>query len=209
MIVPQFVGVSADKKIDLQSLVPQGDEVIDTAEIKVLNKGGVGVEDYIWTKGKSIGETSDCWADEDQEEKIEGKTFTPGTGLWVYGEDEQALQSSGQVELTNDIIFNLRQGAIGCGNPYPVEIDLQDILPEGDEIIDTVEIKVLNKGGVGVEDYIWTKGKSIGETSDCWADEDQEEKIEGRKVLPGEGLWVYGEDGQTLRFPVPSYGGEE
>lgn len=203
MITAQFVNIGASKNIDLQSLVPTGSGIIDQTEIKVLNAGGVGVEDYIWTSGSDVDSDTDCWANEDQDTKITDRAFEPGTGLWVYGEDGQGIRSSGEVEQVNDVVFPLRHGAIGCGNPYPVAINLQDIVPEGDGIIDQAEIKVLNAGGVGVEDYIWTAGSDVDSETDCWANEDQDTKITDRMIQPGEGLWVYGEDGQSLRFCNP------
>ena len=203
MIAPQFVNIGTSKDIDLQSLTPTGSGVIDQAEIKVLNSYGVGVEDYIWTSGDDVDSVNDCWANEDQDTKINDRTFAPGTGLWVYGKSGQGLRSVGEVEQVNDIVFPLCSGAIGCGNPFPVALDLQNIIPEGSGIIDQAEIKVLNSYGVGVEDYIWTSGDDVDSVNDCWANEDQDTKITGRMVLPGEGLWVYGKNGQSLRFCNP------
>ncbi len=199
MVTPQFSPITGNT-ISLDSLVPTGENLADNIDIRVLDSAGRTVDGcaYAWNDWV---DTNPCWANEDFE-KVEGVTFAPGQGLWVYGKSTtQGLQSVGQVGFS-DVIVTLRNGGTPTGNPFPVSIDLQDILPEGENLPDNVDIRVLDSAGRTVDGcaYAWNDWV---DTNPCWATEDFE-KAEDVSFDPGQGLWVYGKStNQTLRFPAP------
>jgi hypothetical protein len=100
------------------------------------------------------------------------------------------------------VIVTLRNGGTPTGNPFPVAIDLQDIIPQGDNLSDNVDIRVLDAAGRTVDGCAWAWNDWL-EDDPCWANGDFE-KAEGITFGPGQGLWVYGKNtNQSLRFPAP------
>ena len=96
--------------------------------------------------------------------------------------------------------MHLSAGGTGAGNPFPVTIDLQDIVPEGDDLSDRVEIQTLDAAGRTVASYMWNDWAN---DTACWVDGDFA-PIEGVSFTPGQGLWVFGaNDAQYIRFPAP------
>ena len=195
MVTPQFQSVGAGD-LSIDSLIPTGDDTSDSVEIQTLDAYGRTVAAYTWNDWMH---ESACWVDGDFE-KIEGVTFTPGQGLWVSGStSEQGLQGAGKVG-TSDVSVQLRFGGTATGNPFPVSVDLNDIVPQGEALSDSVEIQTLDAYGRTVAAYTWHDWMH---ESACWVDGDFE-KIEGVTFTPGQGLWVSGSDTtQYLRFPAP------
>ena len=199
MVTPQFIPV-AGGKMSLDSLVAIGETAVDNVNIRVLDSAGRTVEgcDYTWN---DYMYDDPCWVNADFE-KVEDISFAAGQGLWVYGSSaDEGLQSAGQVG-TNDVTVTLRFGATPTGNPFPVSIDLQDIIATGDTAVDNVNIRVLDSAGRTVEgsDYTWN---DYMYDDPCWVNADFE-KVEGVSFAPGQGLWVYGSsDSEGLCFPAP------
>ena len=198
MLTPQFVPVNGADAIALKDLTPVGDDV-DTdggITIQTLSSGGRTVDMYQWIDwGDPKG-----WCDGDYA-IVDGVTFPAGQGLWVTGtSDGAAIQSAGKVG-TADAVVQLRSGATATGNPFPITIDLQDIVPEGEDI-DTdggITIQTLSSGGRTVDMYQWIDwGDPKG-----WCDGDYT-LVEGVTFPAGQGLWVTGtKDTEYLRFPAP------
>ncbi len=199
MVTPQFAPMTGNT-ISLDSLVPTGENLSDNIDIRVLDSAGRTVDGctYIWNEWTA---DEPCWADEDFE-KVEGVAFAPGQGLWVYAKNtSQGLRSAGQVGV-QDVVVTLRSGGTPTGNPFPVSIDLQDLVPQGENLSDNIDIRVLDSAGRTVDGctYIWNEWTA---DEPCWADEDFE-PVEGVTFAPGQGLWVYGKNtSQSLRFPAP------
>lgn len=80
MVTPQFVGIESDG-LDLQSLKANGDETSDNVYIQTLDAYGRTLTSYGWNDWAT---EEACWVNDDYE-KVEGVTFTPGLGLWVQG----------------------------------------------------------------------------------------------------------------------------
>ena len=199
MVTPQFAPMSGNT-ISLDSLVPTGENLPDNIDIRVLDSYGRTVDGCAYAWNDWVADEP-CWATEDFE-KAEGITFAPGQGLWVYGKTtSQGLRSAGQVGIA-DVIVTLRNGGTPTGNPFPVAIDLDDILPEGENLPDNIDIRVLDAYGRTVDGCAYAWNDWVADTP-CWATEDFE-KAEGITFAPGQGLWVYGKStSQTLRFPAP------
>ena len=194
MTTPQFINVGAGESMPITALSPTGDDV-DGVEIQTLTAYGYTDKFYTWNTW--MYETP-CWVDENLE-AVEDVSFDPGAGLWVQGAStEQSLQSAGKVG-TDDVVVTLRFGATATGNPYPVSLDINDILPEGDDV-DGVEIQTLTAYGYTDKFYTWNTW--MYETP-CWVDENLE-AVENVSFGPGAGLWVQGAStSQSLRFPAP------
>ena len=82
MVTPQFAPMSGNT-ISLDSLVPTGENLSDNVDIRVLDAAGRTVDGCTYTWNDWTADEP-CWADEDFE-KVEGVSFAPGQGLWVYG----------------------------------------------------------------------------------------------------------------------------
>ena len=198
MLTPQFVPVNGATRIALEDLVPVGDDV-DTdggITIQTLSAGGRTVDMYMYLDwGDPKG-----WCD-DSYTVVEGVTFGIGDGLWTTGTGTgAAIQYAGKVG-TGDVSVQLKNGATATGNPFPTTLNLQDILPEGEDI-DTdggITIQTLSPGGRTVDMYMYLDwGDPKG-----WCD-DSYTLVEEVTFAPGEGLWVTGtKNTEYLRFPAP------
>ena len=196
MVVPQFVNIGNSESIPLSTLVPNGDDTSDNVSVQTLDAFGRGLDSYVWNDWMF---EEACWVD-DNLEKVENVTFEPGQGLWVTGSaSSQGLQSAGKVNAS-DVVVQLRSGATATGNPYPIAIRLQDIVPEGDDTSDNVSVQTLDAFGRGLASYVWNDWMF---DSACWVD-DNLEAATGVEYPAGQGLWVTGStDAQYLRFAAP------
>ena len=131
---------------------------------------------------------------------VEGVSFEPGAGLWVQGLTvNQGIQSAGKVGKL-DVVVTLKNGFTAAGNPFPIPIDLQDIVAEGDEVADNVVIQTLDQGGYTLKSYAWNDWAA---EKPCWVDDDYN-PVENVTFEPGAGLWVQGiSSTQSIRFPAP------
>lgn len=198
MATPQFVNVDASSSIELVSLVPTGEDISDNVEIQLLTAGGNTESYYTWNDWMY---ESACWVDGGLNE-ASGVVFAPGQGLWIMGTSaSQGFQSSGKVG-TNDVVVTLRNGGTATGNPFPVSIKLNDIVPTGEDTSDDVEIQILTPGGNTDTFYTWNDWMY---ESPCWVDADLNE-VKEVTFGPGQGLWVMGTStDQGLYFPTPHF----
>lgn len=195
MVSAQFTNVSGGA-MPLQSIVPQGDDLSDNIAVATLDAAGYTVDTYVWNDW-SFDEP--CWVN-DEFEKVNGVTIAQGCALWVQASSvAQALQSAGKVE-TEDVVVQLKNGNTGVGNPFPVGVDLQEIIPEGEDLSDNIAIATLDAAGYTADTYVWNDWSF---DNPCWVN-DEFEKVEGVTIGPGQGLWVQGSSvSQSLRFPAP------
>ena len=202
MATPQFVGIGASSTIDLQSLKPIGENASDNISIQTLDAYGRSVDYYIWCDWAGESGDQEAWSD-GSGDVIEGVTFAPGTGLWIQGlSTEQGIQSAGAVGKS-DVAIALGSGFTATGNPFPTTLDLQDIVPQGENLSDNVSIQTLDAYGRSVDYYIWCDWAGESGDQEAWSD-GSGEIIEGVKFAPGQGLWVQGSaTGQYLQFPAP------
>ena len=201
MVTAQFLPITG-AAVDLTSIVPVGDELSDNVAIQTLDAFGRTVNNYIWNDWMY---DNACWTDASDDSEVTAGTviFNPGQGLWVFGSTSgQSVQFAGKVG-TADISVQLQNGATGTGNPFPVSLDLADIVPVGDNLSDNVAIQTLDAFGRTVNNYIWNDWMY---DNACWTDGSDDSEIVTGDVSfePGRGLWVFGSsDSQYLQFPAP------
>ena len=202
MIAPQFVNIGTDGAFPLQSIIPTGENLSDNVFLQTLDAYGRTVDSYNWIDWAGPDSDQEAWADDDGN-IVEGVSFEPGQGLWIYGVSaDQGIQTAGKVG-TSDVTVSLLAGAVGAGNPFPVAINLQDILPEGDDLSDNVFIQTLDAYGRTVDSYNWIDWAGPDSDQEAWADDDGN-IVEGVSFEPGQGLWIYGTStSQSIRFPAP------
>ena len=195
MTAPQFLNIGSDE-MPLQSIIPTGDDTSDNVFIQTLTAGGMTLASYSWNDWAC---DEPCWVNDDYE-KVGGVSFAPGQGLWIQGSSAtQGIQSSGQVG-TEDVSVTLKYGFTAAGNPFPVAINLQDIIAEGSDTSDNVFIQTLTPGGLTIAAYSWNDWAC---DEPCWVNDDYE-KVEGVIFAPGQGLWIQGlSEEQSVRFPAP------
>ena len=200
----QFFNVGTDTAINLQDIKPIGDDTSDNVIIQTLDAFGNGVSMYNWINYAGESGDQEAWIDADTFEVVTDVTFAPGQGLWVDGSsDAQYLQTAGKVGK-EDLTVTLRAGSTAIVNPFPVEVNLQDIIPVGDETSDNVIIQTLDAFGNGVAMYNWVDYAGDSGDQEAWIDADTFEVVTDVVFAPGAGLWVDGSSSdQGLRFPAP------
>ena len=211
MVTAQFLTVG-DEMISLNDIKPLGDGVVDTVEIQTLTSAGYTDKSYVWIDyaGENWDETG--WIDNNAEmgdyyELVKDVKFPVGAGLWIFGAAELSIQSAGQVN-TSDVVVNLRPGATATGNPFPIDLNLADILPLGDGVVDTVEIQTLTSAGYTDKSYVWIDYAEENWDETGWIDNNAEmgdyyELVKDVTIPAGSGLWIFGADGLSIRFPAP------
>ena len=199
MVAPQFLNIGSEGAMPLVSLTPTGSDLSDNVAVQTLDAAGYTVDNYMWVDW--MGDDP-CWIDGDFNVVDDTVTFAPGQGLWVYGSDSsQGFQSAGKVG-TSDVVVTLRNGATGAGNPFPVALALNDILPAGSDLSDNVAVQTLDAAGYTVDNYMWVDW--MGDDP-CWIDGDFNIVDDTVTFEPGQGLWVYGTSSdQSIRFPAPT-----
>ena len=202
MATPQFVGIGSGVGMGLQSIKALGDGASDSVIIQTLDTFGNGVDSYIWCNWAGDNGDQEAWSD-GSGAIIEGVTFAPGQGLWIQGSAAgQAVMTAGEVG-SSDVVINLTEGFTAAGNPFPVSVDLQDIIATGEGASDSVIIQTLDEYGNGVDSYIRCNWAGDNGDQEAWSD-GSGAIIEGVTFAPGQGLWIQGSaEGQAIRFPAP------
>ena len=211
MVTPQFLTVG-EETIFLDDIKPVGDGASDTVVIQTLTSAGFTDKSYMWIDYAGPDWDQIGWIDSnadlgDYYELVTDVTFPAGASLWVFGADALSIQSAGQVN-TDDIEITLRSGATAVGNPYPIEVALTDILPIGDGASDTVVIQTLTSAGYTDKSYMWIDYAGEDWDQAGWIDSNAElgdyyELLTDVTFPAGAGLWVFGAEGLSIRFPAP------
>ena len=198
----QFVSVGGDAAMPLQSIIPTGEDTSDNVTLQTLDAYGNSVDMYTWINWAGDNGDEEGWVD-DSYTIVEGVTFPAGQGLWVSGSsDAQGFQSAGAVGKL-EINVGLRAGFTAVVNPFPVSVDLQDILPTGEDTSDNVTMQTLDAYGNSVDMYTWINWAGDNGDEEGWVD-DSYTIVEGVSFAPGQGLWVSGSaETQGIQFPAP------
>ena len=195
MVTSQFLGIGSNG-IQLQDIKAYGENTSDNVYIQTLDAYGRTGESYGWNDWAT---DKACWVNDDYE-PVEEVSFEAGQGLWVQGlSKDQSLQTSGSVG-TSDVIVILKSGCTAIGNPFPVAINLQDIIASGEGASDNVYIQTLDAYGRTSESYGWNDWAT---DTACWVNDDYE-PVEGVSFAAGQGLWVQGiSKVQSIVLPAP------
>ena len=187
MIGAQILGIgSQDGSVNLQSIVPQGNDCVDNVSLSKLGPYGTTEITYTWI---DYGSEGGAYWTEDGDSKATGVTFIPGEALWIQASgSDQFVQSKGQVS-TSDISVRLREGATMVSNPTPITIDIQKILPTGPDCVDNLSMSKVGPYGTTETTYTWI---DYGSEGGAYWTEDGDSKASGSgvKIEPGAGLWL-------------------
>ena len=200
MLTPQFINVGGGE-MHIQDIKPQGDDTSDNVTLQTLDKYGFTLKSYTWINWAGDNSDQEAWVDDSY--AIVDDSFPSAMGLWIQGAtDQQSIMSAGAVGI-QDVCFSLCQGgSTALGNPFPVSINIQDILPEGPDCSDNVTIQTLDKYGFTVSSYTWINWAGDNSDQEAWVDDGY--SIVDIDFAAGQGLWVQGSsDEQLLRFPAP------
>ena len=200
----QFVNIGSDVAMPIQSIIPTGDDTSDNVYMQTLDAYGNGVAMYNWIDYAGDSGDEKAWIDADTFEIVTDVAIQPGQGLWVAGtSSSQGFQSSGKVG-TSDVNVALKNGFTAVVNPFPVAVNLQDIVPTGDATSDNVYMQTLDAYGNGVAMYNWIDYAGDSGDQEAWIDADTFEVVTDVTFAPGQGIWVAGtSETQGLRFPAP------
>ena len=175
--------------MDIQSIVAKGDDLNNVA-MQTLDSSGRADEIFMWDDWQF---DAPCWADDNG---VATKKFQPGEAIWTQGKAGYSIQTAGEVGAS-DVIINLRDGNIAVGNPFPVSVGIQDIVATGADL-NNVAMQTLDSSGRADEIFMWDDWQF---DAPCWADDSG---VATKTFAPGEGIWVQGKAGYTLRFPAPN-----
>ncbi|MBO5906397.1 MAG: hypothetical protein J6Q84_08290 [Kiritimatiellae bacterium] len=211
MTAAQFLTVG-EEAISLSDITPLGDGAAGTVEIQTLDSYGFTDKSYMYIDYAGPEYDQVGWIDNNAEigdyyELVTDVTFPAGAALWVFGADGLSIQSAGQVN-TSDVTVTLKAGATAVGNPYPMAVALADILPLGDGAAGTVEIQTLDAYGFTDKSYMYIDYAGPDYDQVGWIDNNAEigdyyELVTDVTFPAGAGLWVFGAEGLSIRFPAP------
>jgi len=194
LVSAQFLPITGEG-YDIQKIVAAGDDVESYVSLQTLTAGGKANETFTWDTWMFVTDKP-AWIDD---VGIATRTFAPGEALWVQGKSGYTIQTSGEVG-TADVVVNLVNGNVAIGNPFPVGVDIQDIVATGDDVESYVSLQTLTAGGKAKETYTWDTWMFVTDEP-AWIDD---VGVATRTFAPGEGIWVQGKAGYTLRIPAPT-----
>ena len=164
---------------------------------------GVPQTMYLWTDCGGEGwDTPDVWVNVDTNEIIEDVPLGVGDALFIQGTaNTDTFLSSGQV-CTDDAKVFLCNGGTLVGNPYPVDIKVNDIIAS---TYGTTLYKV-DSFGIPQTMYLYTDCGGEGwDTPDVWVVADTNEFISDEILIEaGQGIFVQATDTKDyIELPAP------
>ncbi len=195
LITAQFLPVGEAGGYDIQKIVATGADVEGEVSLQTLTPAGKANEIFSWDTWMFVTDEP-AWVDD---VGISTRKFAPGEALWVQGKVGYTLQTAGQVG-TNDVIVALVNGNVAIGNPFPVSVNIQDIVATGADVEGEVSLQTLTSAGKANEIFSWDTWMFVTDEP-AWVDD---VGVSNRDFAPGEGLWVQGKTGYTLRIPAPT-----
>ena len=191
LYTPMFAEVGV-AQMNIQDLIPTGDNVPDDGSIvlQTLSASGGQGDVYLAWWGDGWYDTNDDTPD---------TYLNTGDAAWIaFPDNTVSLQCSGEVK-NQEVLSPLVNGSVAIGNPYPVQIDIQDIVPvasEGDvpEAGEIVIQTLSASGGQGDVYLAWW--------GDGWYDTNDD--TPATLLDPGEGIWV-ASPAATLSLKWPGF----
>ncbi len=214
VVTPQFRNIN-DGNFSLLSF-SAGEDMYDNLTVNQIDEFGTTIHTYTWTTSADDGTDSYDkigWADDAYMivTNPDAISFVPGESLLAYSSGG-SIQSAGQVR-EEDATVQLCNGWTLAGNPYPVSVNVADLLPSSkngiEDTYDQVTVNIINEFGTTVHTYTWTTSADDGtESYDKigWADDDymiiNDSNV--KTLDPGQGVMVYGSSSEHyLTFPAP------
>ena len=197
LVAAQFSGIGG-VNLSLDSLSAGGTDASDNVTLATVDEYGTPIDVYAWNDW--LDADNPCWVD-GSFTPITGVTVTPGMAFWTSGSaSDQIVRSAGEVG-TQDVVVSLRFGYTLVGNPFPVDVALQDIIAGGDEASDNVTLATIDEYGTPIDVYAWNDW--LDADNPCWVD-GSFTPVENVSFAPGVGLWTSGSNNsQFIRFPAP------
>ena len=195
LICAQFLPVGEAGGYDIQKIVATGEDVEGDVALQTLTASGKANETFLWDTWLFVVDEP-AWVDD---VGVSTRKFAPGEALWVQGKVGYTLQTAGQVG-TNDVVFALVNGNVAIGNPFPVSVNIQDVVATGADVEGDVALQTLTPAGKANETFLWDTWLFVVDEP-AWIDD---VGVSNRDFLPGEGIWVQGKTGYTLRIPAPT-----
>ena len=191
LYTPMFSEVGA-AQMNIQDLIPSGDNVPDDGSIVLQTLSSSGMQGDVL-----LSWWGDGWYDGD--DNTPDTYLDTGDAAWIYFPDNTlTLNSAGEVK-NQEVLSPLVNGSVAIGNPYPVQIDIQDIVPvasEGDVPEDgSIVIQTLDPYGMQGDVLLSWWG-------DGWYDGD--DNTPATLLAPGEGVWV-ASPSATLSLKWPGF----
>ncbi len=195
LIGSQFLGMSADG-YGIQDIVVEGADVENVVMVQTLTAAGKSKEMFSWDTWMYVEAGDAKWIDD---KGIATRKFQPGEALWVSGQSSYTFQTAGEVG-TSDIVVELVNGFVAVNNPFPLQVNIQDIVATGADVENAVMLQTLTPAGKSKEMFSWDTWMYVDAGDAKWIDD---KGVATRDIAPGEGLWVSGQSGYTLRIPAP------
>ena len=187
--------------MDLQKIVPVGENVSGTGDItlQTFTDEANSDEVFSWFTEADMG-FADGWYNDSFE--LAEKTFAPGEGFMLGA-------AAGAIQLNFAGEVNLAEKIIDCGANYsllgnfrPVSIDLQSIVPQGDNVSGTgdITLQTFTDEANSDEVFSWFTEADMG-FADGWYNDSFE--LAEKTFAPGEGFMLGAASGAIqLKFPA-------
>ena len=183
-VAPTFVNIGGNHDVNIQDIQLPEDAGDQAADIQILDEAGLYTEFYLWYKKRSDGQVgprnyripcpegkNGVWflvefdeeGDPSDYTYAEDKTIEWGTGFQLNAEEGAITIFDGQVTDENVYQAAYCTGFNYFANPYPAEINLQDIQLSEDAGDQAADIQILDEAGLYTEFYLWYKKRSDGQ----------------------------------------------
>ena len=191
LYTPMFAEVGA-AQMNIQDLIPTGDNVPEDGSIVLQTLSSTGGQGDVF-----LSWWGDGWYDENDD--TPDTYLNTGDAAWIaFPDNTVSLTCSGEVK-NQEVVSPLVNGSVAIGNPYPVQIDIQDIVPvasEGD-VPESGEIVIQTLSATGGQGDVF-----LSWWGDGWYDENDE--TPATLLDPGEGIWV-ASPAATLSLKWPGF----
>ena len=200
LAIPMFRNVGAEG-LALQDIVPVGENVTGSGDItlQTFTDMAAGDEIFMWLTDAEMGLGADGWYTEDY--SLAEKTFKSGEGF-MLGATSGAIQLNfaGEVNL-DEVVVDCRANYSLLGNLRPVPMNIQSIVPSGENVTGSgdITLQTFTDMAAGDEIFMWLTDAEMGLGEDGWYTEDY--SLAEKTFVPGEGFMLGATSGAiTLTF---------
>ena len=177
LYTPMFKDITTNT-MNIQDLKPMGDNVPDDGSIVLQTLDSAGMRGDVM-----LSWWGDGWYDINDD--TPDTYLQRGDAIWIsFPDNTLSLNCAGEVSSA-PVASPLCDGFVAIGNPYPVNIDIQDLVPvasEGD-VPESGEIVIQTLDAAGMRGDVM-----LSWWGDGWYDVNDE--TPATLLAPGEGIWV-------------------